>query len=201
MHAFLIVGEDKGTIDEQITKLVRGFESKKYDFILQKIEDLRELTSFTKLSLRENTTLVIRDIDEASIETQNAFLKTLEEPQENLHFVLTAKNAEAVVPTILSRTEIIELRNKRELDNEIVKLTQEFIEKDTGEKIEITSKFRKREDALEFVESLVRGGHELLKKGQKVENFLESAQVCYEALKKNGNVQIQLTNFVVQSDK
>ena len=126
MHAFLIVGEEINAIESKITELVSQFESKKYDFVLQKMPDLRELTSFTKLSLRENTTLVIRDIDETSIETQNAFLKTLEEPQDHLHFVLTAKNLEAVVQTIVSRVEVIELNDERIISNEDIQEAWKF---------------------------------------------------------------------------
>ena len=37
--------------------------------------------------------------------SQNAFLKVLEEPPENVLFVLTASNASALLPTVRSRTE------------------------------------------------------------------------------------------------
>lgn len=46
---------------------------------------------------------VVKNFDLATVEAQNAFLKTLEEPPEFAKIILTAENESALLPTILSR--------------------------------------------------------------------------------------------------
>ncbi len=48
---------------------------------------------------------VIRRAEELSVSAANALLKTLEEPGANTHFVLLTSQPEALLPTILSRTQ------------------------------------------------------------------------------------------------
>lgn len=51
--------------------------------------------------------VIIKDADNLNIESSNAFLKILEEPPKQTIFILISDNFNALVPTILSRTEII----------------------------------------------------------------------------------------------
>jgi DNA polymerase-3 subunit delta' len=53
---------------------------------------------------------ILTHFDAATIGAANAFLKTLEEPPGNVVLLLTATEAEAVLPTISSRCHIIALR-------------------------------------------------------------------------------------------
>jgi DNA polymerase III delta prime subunit len=200
MHAFLIVGSNPEMLEQEISVFITQIGSKRYDFQLQKMDDIKEIARFTRLTLRENSTIVIKNIETASIETQNAFLKTLEEPQHQLSFILTSSASDKVLPTIVSRVEVVELHDIRTVTDEDTKLAREFFEKSTEWKIEITSKIKKREEALEFTEKLIRGGHKLLITNQSFALFVEAAHNTFNALKKNGNVQIQLTNFVVSLD-
>lgn len=48
---------------------------------------------------------VIRRAEELSISAANALLKTLEEPGDRTHFILLTSQPEALLPTILSRTQ------------------------------------------------------------------------------------------------
>jgi len=48
---------------------------------------------------------IIRDADAMTIEASNAFLKTLEEPPEDVHIILTSSRPDYLLPTILSRTQ------------------------------------------------------------------------------------------------
>lgn len=50
---------------------------------------------------------VIRRAEELSVSAANALLKTLEEPGASTHFVLLSSQPEALLPTILSRTQQI----------------------------------------------------------------------------------------------
>lgn len=52
---------------------------------------------------------ILRNIDEGTEQAQNKLLKTLEEPANNVYFILTTKSVEQVLPTIRSRCSKIEL--------------------------------------------------------------------------------------------
>ncbi len=53
--------------------------------------------------------VIIKDIDTMRKEAANAFLKLLEEPPENVIFLLTASKTEQLLPTIISRCQHIRL--------------------------------------------------------------------------------------------
>lgn len=77
-----------------------------------KIDTVREIQhslSLQPYEARWRVALFLR-FDEANQNAQNALLKTLEEPPENVKMILTASMENALLPTILSRCEIIRLR-------------------------------------------------------------------------------------------
>jgi DNA polymerase-3 subunit delta' len=77
-----------------------------------KIEPIRQLIYDLSLKPVEAKRRVARLLrfDAANAETMNAFLKTLEEPPGNTVILLTAERADDLLPTIISRCEIIALR-------------------------------------------------------------------------------------------
>ncbi len=54
--------------------------------------------------------IILRRFEEANESASNAFLKSLEEPPPYVRFVLTARDASLVLPTIASRCHIIAMR-------------------------------------------------------------------------------------------
>ncbi len=75
------------------------------------IDAIRALYQRTR-SRREGRQVVI--IDQAGsmgIEAQNAFLKLLEEPRAGVTFVLTAHSNQALLPTIASRVQTLQLQS------------------------------------------------------------------------------------------
>ncbi len=65
--------------------------------------------AFLKPNEGRRTTIVITGIDTMRKESANAFLKILEEPPENLIFLLTTQNPDQLLPTIISRCQQIRL--------------------------------------------------------------------------------------------
>lgn len=59
---------------------------------------------------------IIRDIDRGMEQAQNKLLKTLEEPENNVYFILTTTNVNLVLPTIRSRCVKTELGKLKEND-------------------------------------------------------------------------------------
>jgi DNA polymerase-3 subunit delta' len=77
-----------------------------------KIEPVRQLIYDLTLKPVEAKRRVARllNFDAANAETMNALLKTLEEPPDNVVLLLTAEGPESLLPTIVSRCEVIQLR-------------------------------------------------------------------------------------------
>ena len=74
---------------------------------------------------------IIRNADAMRLETSNSMLKFLEEPENNIIAILMTNNINAILPTIVSRCQIIRLNNDNNNNNvnndEMDILTLEFI--------------------------------------------------------------------------
>lgn len=77
-----------------------------------KIDQIRELTQQLSLTAAEARTKVaiLKQFETANLSAANAFLKTLEEPSSNVVLILTAADADSLLPTITSRCRVIGLR-------------------------------------------------------------------------------------------
>ncbi len=81
-----------------------------------KVEQVRELQGQLALKPFEGRWRVALCLEfhDANDSAANALLKTLEEPASSVVLVLTARSAEALLPTIVSRCEVIPLRQVAE---------------------------------------------------------------------------------------
>ncbi|HET7089635.1 MAG TPA: DNA polymerase III subunit delta' [Anaerolineae bacterium] len=77
-----------------------------------KIDQIRELQRELSLSPVEarKRVAILDDFDRATIEAANALLKTLEEPASSVVLVVIAPEAELLLPTIVSRCQVVALR-------------------------------------------------------------------------------------------
>ncbi len=93
-----------------------------------KIEQMRELQREAFLAPHHSPyrIFIISDMDKATPEAANSLLKILEEPPPHSIFLLTATSAELLLPTIVSRCQVFNLRPVPEGQ------IQEFLEKNWG---------------------------------------------------------------------
>lgn len=77
------------------------------------IEQIREIVSGVSLApIRAKGKIYILDrVDLLGVSAANAFLKTLEEPVEGVTFILLGRTREAVLPTIVSRCQVVPFRH------------------------------------------------------------------------------------------
>jgi len=70
-----------------------------------KVDDIRDLTESAYLSANEGyrKIYILEGMEKYNPQSQNALLKTLEEPPEGVVFIITAASKSSVLPTILSR--------------------------------------------------------------------------------------------------
>lgn len=200
MHAYLIIGRDKELINKELDKLTKSFGAKVIENQIIKIDDVRNLNNFLRLSIQEPTIIFCQNIEEAGIEALNAFLKNLEEPQDNLYFVLTATSIKKILPTIVSRCLVIQTQNsKNEIRNED---SEKFLKMTTGDKFKEIDKIKDRGIALDFVGNLIDTHHWQMHNQdldlEKIAKNLETEIKILNNLKANGNVGLQLTNLVVK---
>jgi DNA polymerase-3 subunit delta' len=77
-----------------------------------KIDQMRALRHEAALSPLEGhwKVYIIRQMEQATAEAANCLLKTLEEPPTHVILLLTATESEALLPTIVSRCQVLNLR-------------------------------------------------------------------------------------------
>ena len=76
---------------------------------IDQIRDLQRELSLSPLEARKRVA-ILDDFDRATLEAMNALLKTLEEPASNVVLILIAPEAETLLPTIVSRCQVVALR-------------------------------------------------------------------------------------------
>jgi DNA polymerase-3 subunit delta' len=74
--------------------------------LIDSIRKLKKTLSLSQVS-RGRRVVIVSRADEMTVESANAFLKTLEEPHENVTIILTTSRKELLLPTILSRCQTI----------------------------------------------------------------------------------------------
>ncbi|MGB3023481.1 MAG: AAA family ATPase [Candidatus Saccharimonadales bacterium] len=74
------------------------------------IEQIRQLYHDTRAKRSGRLTVIIDDAERMSVPAQNSFLKLLEEPPENVVFIVATHSPQLLLPTIRSRIAAIEVR-------------------------------------------------------------------------------------------
>lgn len=116
MHAFLITGSTKDTRMAEIQKKQKEWSISAFDVIsvlreegmtgIGQIRDFQHALMFTPYHSKQKMG-VIHDAETLTVEAQNALLKTLEEPPARTILILETANPDLLLPTILSRCQII----------------------------------------------------------------------------------------------
>jgi DNA polymerase III delta prime subunit len=195
MHAYFVITNSALT-DSEAKNLVPDTKQVLRSKI-EKIADARALIKETNVSLAKDTLYILEDFDKASTEAQNSFLKRLEEPQENISFLLTAKNESNILPTIISRCQKLHLKENSKKDETNYKEIKKFIESDTSGRIYAISKITKREDAVVFLENLISYLYDSLPENTELTSILKEADETLNKINKNANPTVQLTSFAI----
>ena len=174
------------------------------------IDSVREVIDFCKLKRAQQQFIVVSPADAMNEQAQNAFLKLLEEPLPNYHFILITSTPSSLLGTILSRGELYILKEKNILsqapnyDETIKKYAKLLISaksKDLSKivkEIAAEKEFKKSEKSRKFVMEITGAAIEILYKSyfstqnpnfvMKLPAFLK----LYDNLKQNGNIKLHL---------
>lgn len=144
-------------------------ETAKPSIKVEKIRDLLERLSLASVS--HARVVIIDQAHTMNAQASNALLKTLEEPSENIFFILIANDVHQFLPTIRSRTQVMRFssltyeqirRVKPNLPDWIYRSSRGQI--DRLELLSTQEGSEKREDALQFFEQFCDDEHFLTDK-------------------------------------
>lgn len=168
-HAYLLLGDTVGALD-RLALTLRDINFVRegnpdyfsYAFEVFGIDDARRITELAERSPFGERKVFFISSSRITREAQNALLKILEEPVSNTHFFLSVREEEMIIPTLISRMEIIRVLKRHEGDQ---KEAKKFINHLLRERLDFAQKFSDGEISLpEFLDDLLL---ELRSKGDK----------------------------------
>ncbi len=208
-HAYILVSSDKAAQDlllEQICMLIycdsagcrecaeckKIIKKSKPDIKVPneegqalKVEEIDQIISDTYLTAFEKgkKVYILKNLEKSSERVQNKLLKTLEEPNSNVHFFITASSLQGLLPTVVSRAKHINLSEfgALEMQNAIANI----VEAERAEVIarcangSLTTALRLMEDSIYF---------------EKVDELI----FIFENLDRSGNVVKYLNNPIFE---
>lgn len=216
MDSFLITGANLSDRLKQVNTLLKDFNlllnTPHPDLLVLeshlsvKIKQVRQIKQFLiRKAWQQIKIVVIPEAEKITLPGQNALLKTLEEPPANSKLFLTTPEINLILPTIVSRCQVIQLINKIQENDEVNKVFFRSLKQDMGERlINIEAYASNRNQALEFISQVIKILENNLRlktnsliSQKKILAMLISAQKTYQYLKANVNVKLCLDNFVL----
>ena len=217
MHSFLIASKNKKNANDYVNNLCNREKINPMDINLQTyakamgIEDVRNIQKSILLKpFRGNAkAVVIQAYENITQEAQNALLKVLEEPPANTIIIISVSRKELVLPTIISRCKIIELK-----ENELNLTSEDFLQISNalnmilngkiGSKLKIAQDIagNKEETAAWFEKMIIFVREKLIENynDPKYLEFLKQLQQAYKNIKStNVNKRVALENLFLSS--
>lgn len=169
------------------------------------IEQVRDMLAGLTAKQMAPKFIIIRPADKLGEEAENAILKSLEEPKDNVHFVLITSKPSKLLPTILSRLAVYIWRgnntsiNELKADEKIKNIAKELLtlppKELPGLAEEIT---RKKEGVRDYSLEILAVAIEMAYKSYfmtkksafltKIPKLIE----CYENIARNGHIKLHL---------
>ncbi len=164
LHSILITGGTQNQRLEKLTNLLKTDLKPRPDLLILDpdpsitIKQIRSLEVFLskKAYQADFKLVVISQADKLTLPAQNAILKTLEEPPLNSKIVLLSATKQQLIPTIISRCQLINLTSDFTLSNPIKKeqktIFQKIAKASTSQRITLASTYGKSKDSsIEFL--------------------------------------------------
>jgi len=167
-HSLIIVGGNKEKRKKYALKITREKLGEKTikshpDFLLitginsigiDQIKDLRKKL-FLKPYRAKTKVALINEAEKLTIQAQNTLLKTLEEPPENSLIVLTAPQKNSLLPTIISRCQIIKLKEEINFKKNTENFPQVKVKR-VGECLKISTLYSStKQQAIDFLQQIL----------------------------------------------
>lgn len=169
------------------------------------IEQVRNVIGSLNMRQIADQYVIVRPADALGEEAANAFLKSLEEPKDKVHFILITDAPSRLLPTILSRAAVYFLRQSDMLsgeiraDEKIKSLAKKLMVAKPGELVGLAEEISKKKDGVRAYALEILGvAIEMLYKSyfitskevfiKKIPKFL----AAYENIERNGHIKLHL---------
>jgi len=190
IHSILIIGGNKEKRREKARQIAEENLGKPLsfshpDFLL--IEGINSISIAQVRDLERKLALkpyvaslkiaLIHEAEKLTLSAQNALLKTLEEPPGDTLIILTTPQASFLLPTVVSRCQIIRLKTEFHLEGEVCPPIggAHLRGVGAGERLKIAALYSKdKTQAIEFTQQLLLSWREVMLKepsGEMVKNL------------------------------
>lgn len=203
MQTYLLITANQKEANKEILKFKKKLDISDFDINIIEpdpsisIADIRNITHTVsrKAVAGQNRLMVIKGMDSATNEAQNALLKLLEEPQKNLYLILIAQSTDKLLPTVQSRCQIIKITETGKTKKTAI--LAEILMLSPGEKLLFLSKkISDRETAEKFIQNIINELEDQLKENTNQMPTGQISDMLGKAIKaKNmmdGNVNYKL---------
>ena len=212
MQSLIIVGNNTQSLKDEAQKICLDNKISKFDIDIFQTEktvgiaDVRALQKkiFLKPVESETKAIILEAFSGMTNDSQNAFLKILEEPPSDTIIVILVLSLDFVLPTVLSRCKIISLETTEKLSKEEVQTNLRILSsmRFASNALIIAQDFSKdRETALKFLERLIITAEDMLDTEsdfslKELHKILSNLQKTYTTIKTtNVNVRFALENL------
>ena len=169
------------------------------------IEQVRKMIDALGTKQMAPRFVLIRPADKLGEEAENAILKSLEEPKENVHFVLVTENLSRLLPTILSRAAVYFWKKGKSsiseisADEKLKVLAKKLLTANSRNLVELAEELTAKKDGVrEHVLNVLAVAVEMSYKSYlltgktgfltKIPKFLEA----YDNISRNGHIKLHL---------
>lgn len=176
------------------------------------IAQIRDLikTLFLRPIVAPTRVVVIPQAELLTVEAQNAFLKTLEEPPSQAVIILCCRDPGMLLPTIVSRCRLLKLKQKPEVEvtkseeKELSLVLEKILSSSLGQKFALAESLGKgRDETLALVDKLAIIAHTNLIQGvlsktkniAKYQKFLSQIPKTKNQINANVNPRFALENL------
>ncbi|GAB6078347.1 DNA polymerase III subunit delta' [Hydrogenobaculum acidophilum] len=163
-----------------------------------KIDDIRELSNFAilKPNYSDYKVCLIANAQNMLKEASNALLKTLEEPPIYLKFIITADSLSNIIPTIVSRSIVLEIFERKTSKHHIC---TKLFSKSFYETIPQIDNIKDIKEKEEIIDCLIENLENLmLNKGfdESIENAIKSLNSTKKALQRGIRLGLWLLSIL-----
>lgn len=169
------------------------------------IDQVREVLGQLTVKQTRSQFVLIRPADKLGEEAENAILKSLEEPKDNVHFVLITDKPSKLLPTILSRAQMYILKSTKtnvseiSADEKTKLLAKKIIAAKPSDLVDLAEEITKKKDGVrEYALDILAVAIEMAYKSYFItqkEAFLikiPKLLMAYENINKNGHIKLHL---------
>ena len=173
------------------------------------VESTRELINSLALVAPISRVIWIHEADLLTVAAQNTLLKKLEEPPANTTFILSLRNYRKLLPTIISRCQLIHLSQEDEnVSTETLQEVKSLMNQSIGARLDFLTKLGKdRESIILWLDNLLISLATTLhntssEKGRVIlSSITELALNARDRLTKNGNITLVIGDFLMSLPK